>query len=912
MPLKKALMKYVLFLILLTVSASAQVVDILPYSLNQEPGDFYSVENEFAKIVFKKKYQARAFRALDAITSHSKNIQKGFIHKPQKVTIFLRSKTMQSNGFVALAPFKSEFFDAPYLQGQLDLGEWMEMLAIHEYRHVVQLSQRVEGFSKAIYIFMGEFGLALSNVWSTPLWAFEGDATRAETIYTEFGRGRNAAFSRRFRATLSKELGYEDYYVGTPYKFVPDFYKFGYFFLEFLLKKYNYNVEEAFSRTSRNSYNPFSFQNSIKDHTGKPIDDLVTEFISYYQNIWANKVERVGIEVTGKDTFETDYRFPFINSKGKLFTIKSGIADRRQLQSSENILHYPGSFVSNFMNNDKDTLYWIEPRRHWRFNTMSQNAVCYLNSLSGDQKCSVLTGKETGYDKRGRLSVVSLFDGKSQILIKDGDRNVVKLNASTNSVYVNPQFIDDNRIIYIYKNSLGLFSLRSFSLDSQKETILFQSGTSAIRRHKVFKNKVVFESELSSIEEIYELDIRTKTLRRLTNSRVASLYPFIKDDHLYFSRMTNNGFKIFKQPLSIDFPVKSSVESYVLSESTPLKLKNNEYKVQEYSDDSFNFHSWVLVPPLFSPSFSLTAISGNESETIEIQAGASYRSSESSGGLFALGSFKKYLIQFDVGASFDKRASDDSGEDFVWDETNLFAGPKFSSQFNWGQWYSRFFLATYLNQVEVLNKKNTDSREFSDGKINGGILRTGFDIQAAKNRLRPYSPLSFSLNYVLRDLRSETDEERGKLSTIKSSVTFGIEKATGVRISYGHEVQLKNKYRFISELIQSRGFSFSYSPDFETFQFDIKRPIIDKKLKLGKFAYFNRFDIGLFHDRMRYSSQDFSSTGLELTTNIYFFRTLPAPLGVGARYLRRVSNDEYKDDENPIVLEFFLSSVTTF
>src|SRR5690606_20999145 len=60
-------------------------------------------------------------------------------HNPGKMPVVLHTQTIKSNGLVAWAPRRAEFYTTPH-QG-IYPQDWLEQLALHEFRHVVQINK---------------------------------------------------------------------------------------------------------------------------------------------------------------------------------------------------------------------------------------------------------------------------------------------------------------------------------------------------------------------------------------------------------------------------------------------------------------------------------------------------------------------------------------------------------------------------------------------------------------------------------------------------------------------------------------------------------------------------------------------------------------------------------------------------
>src|SRR5680860_1761902 len=60
-------------------------------------------------------------------------------HSPEKISVILHTQTVKSNGLVAWAPKRAEFYTTPHQD--IYPQDWLEQLALHEFRHVVQVDK---------------------------------------------------------------------------------------------------------------------------------------------------------------------------------------------------------------------------------------------------------------------------------------------------------------------------------------------------------------------------------------------------------------------------------------------------------------------------------------------------------------------------------------------------------------------------------------------------------------------------------------------------------------------------------------------------------------------------------------------------------------------------------------------------
>src|SRR5690606_2543512 len=138
----------------------------------------------------------------------------------------------------------SEFFTMPPQDYNFaGTNAWLDLLAVHEYRHVVQFEKANTGFNKLLSTVFGEEALAGMSFIAVPQWFWEGDAVVTETALTPSGRGRIPEFNLAFRANLLEKgpFSYNKQYLRSFKDFVPDHYVTGYFLVSHLRKTYDKN-----------------------------------------------------------------------------------------------------------------------------------------------------------------------------------------------------------------------------------------------------------------------------------------------------------------------------------------------------------------------------------------------------------------------------------------------------------------------------------------------------------------------------------------------------------------------------------------------------------------------------------------------------------------------------------------------
>src|SRR5687768_13178891 len=94
------------------------------------------LNSDTARIIYNAPAKYQAERILSIINKMAAEKPQGFSDNLKKINVVLHTNTTLANGYVALAPFRSEFYLIPggniFEFGTLP---WYEQLAIHEYRH---------------------------------------------------------------------------------------------------------------------------------------------------------------------------------------------------------------------------------------------------------------------------------------------------------------------------------------------------------------------------------------------------------------------------------------------------------------------------------------------------------------------------------------------------------------------------------------------------------------------------------------------------------------------------------------------------------------------------------------------------------------------------------------------------------
>ncbi|MCC8062101.1 MAG: hypothetical protein LIO68_02510 [Rikenellaceae bacterium] len=183
------------------------------------------------KLVYPDYYAPTAVALAGFMDSIAPTITRGFTRTPQRLPIVLHTENLYSNGEVVWAPKRMELMTtAP--AGDIYADPWLKQLAVHESRHVVQLSSLRSGVTRVASWLFGQAGTCVGML-VVPKWFLEGDATMAETQFSEFGRAYQPSFTVGMRALFAADsanvdLKSDKWIAGSYRTYIPGIYEYGY------------------------------------------------------------------------------------------------------------------------------------------------------------------------------------------------------------------------------------------------------------------------------------------------------------------------------------------------------------------------------------------------------------------------------------------------------------------------------------------------------------------------------------------------------------------------------------------------------------------------------------------------------------------------------------------------------------
>jgi len=873
----------------------------------------------------------------------------GELHK--KIDIVLQNETVISNGYVGLAPFRSELFlSAPQDAHQIG-ANWDDVLTIHEYRHALQFANSRRGLTKFVYYLTGQAGWGLMARMSIPDWFWEGDAVMSETALTGQGRGRLPAFYNDYKSLWldSINYNYQKARNGSIKDFVPNEYNLG-----FLLTNYGRVTygEEFWRDVIKDSgkykglFYPFS--QAIHRRTGLSTKGLYSKAQSYYKEnnevIPATQDAVIQINKADKNKTFTSYEFPAISQEGNLFTLVHSykkIPAIYEIDSlgNETKITNMGRAIDYYFTQRNSKLLWAElgNDERWSWSTYS-NIIIYdfekqarrrlthngrfmSPDLSPDGK--VIIAYEYKPDRSGSLVIISSGGGEVQ----------KRINNPETYYFSYPRWSEDNRhAVVVGRNIHGLSTI--LWVDTQTGTM---QPLMPFTNHQIgipFEagNSIYFSGSFSGVDNIYSLDKDTRKIVQLTNGNLGSYHPFVdrRTGTLYFSRFSSLGSNIFSispgemENKEVDIVEPKEMEAYkyldLEKEGSDItqEIPDHQFETKKYSQSAklINIHSWSWL--FADPNYEWALRSNNILNTFALDAGVRYNSNEKSWGYFTNLSYAQLYPVINFTYSNQWRSFDFSNYEpadpndpiintgkIYWRETNLKTGLLLPLDLSAGLYKRNFNLIS--NYSYFSNHYDGEIEDFSLNALENGITLLNRRIKAKQNILAKNSQY-FYIMYK-NDIGSSIDSAYSRQFHFDSEWTFGgFSSNHNIMIQAAYMHDEGHLYRFSDNFLYSRGYDVPPRDDIWKFSLNYHMPLAYPDWGIWGIVYLYRLRSNFYFDYSKTNlgeeSKNYNSTGIELVLDTRLLNYYD--ISVGVRYSYLLNENPFPDTDKQNVFEVFV------
>ncbi len=878
-----------------------------PYSV-----DWKQVRNQQVTVIFEKGQDslARIVSAQATLIKERYGFGQRRNYKP--VSLILQNRGLASNGYVALAPWRSEFFTTPP-QNPFELGSmsWIDNLALHEIRHVQQYEAFNTGLSALAGTLFGENGRLLLNDMAVPDWFFEGDAIVMETQLSEQGRGRLPAFVNEWRIFEQggRKLNYQQLRNGAYNYYVPNHYTLGYILNAYSHQKFGKGeLPEIASDAAAYKNLVYPFQSAFRKKTSIRFSKFVDEALQAYRNLQVRRNDSSTSWITS--TVNNDvvhYIYPQPNEKNKIIVaLKKSRRNSPEfiaLDSSgrESTIGKAAIMLDDYFTLSNDQIVYAGYQPDTRWTNEEKNEILIQDFKTGKIHYTGIKGRylSPALDQSGKwfVAVESLTNGSCRLVILNRNGEIqYSLKGSPGFYYSHPRFLPGgNRILVAVRKPDGQMGWLQWDFDSDMSVWLLQPVQANLGFPVLSEHRIFFTGSDGDLNAVFEMDSVSGHVQKVGYHENGISQGFVIQDRVVASIFTAGGNRLAKLPVEAR-PGTPSLEIKPLFLEKPADAFIGSKTVDDVAMPSkpyskfkrpFNFHS--VVPYWQDPEFVLNIQGANVLNTFLTNLSGSYNSNERSfgiGGDIIYGG--SYLQPYLTAQYRFERPYVKDSITYHFNELEYGAGLRLPLNFTSGRWFRHLTLQSGIHNSRLF-WGSAGKDVFQNRNFTMLHLRGQFAAQTQKGMQEIYPDWYIGL---LADYRGGIGESEGRRSVVNlQAFAPGLAKthSLGLQIAWQSRDTLA-RYSFTDLFPFSRGYSALNYPVMLRYSGNYHFPLFSINQGFANLAFVHRVRMNLFFDwtkgRSLRQQKDFlyRSGGAEVFLDGKVWNQLP--LSLGLRYTR--------------------------
>ncbi len=902
------------------------------YLTGQDPASvkWQQIKTDDIQLVFPKAYNRVAWYYMNILETTNPYVRKPYLKKQPRLTIILHNESTTSNAMVSPAPFHADFFDIPSQKTYPQI--WQKQLALHEYRHAVQMSKMRQGFGKFLYYLMGEQGTAGLFGTFLPFWFIEGDAVFSETIHSRSGRGRMPDFIYPLQAQVLdyKIYPYDKALFGSYRNFVPDHYTLGYQLVLRGVEQHGTGLwNDVLDRVARKPFTLIPFTHGLKMNTGKGKLRFYKSSLNDLQQKWKQQLKNNQSDTAGlfiqKQKFYTNYLYLQALSSGKFIAEKTGIDDVNRFvmldeHGNEKSLFVPGfDFESSLSANDS-LICWNEKTFDPRWSNRDFSVIKIYNYKTKELR---------QLNHRSRYFAPSLSpDGKKVVAVRvdlagnyfldflssrDG-RLIKSFKTSENYFFMQPSWSADGKnVVVIVLGEKGK-SILLLNYNDLKYHLLFPFSYDELSHPALYGSWMVYSATYEGKDNLYVLNNQNNQVYRLFNARYGAKAASFSTNGkaVCFSNYTANGFK----PAIIAFHAESlrafnlgqhhfeypidkllTSKTFILDDTV---VPHKQYRIKQYSrlGHLFNPYSWG---PLsidadnytFRPG--ITLLSQNKLSTAVSTLAYLRDMNEKTGKMQYNFDYYGWYPVIGVNISYGNRRIFSDGQngerkELRWKETDLNLTVKMPLNFSKGKWIRGIQPSVSYN-AKFLQTFPDANFQFRENRMYFITYQMFAYNQIKRSKKDIYPQWGQSLHLLYR--HSPFSVSPSQQFALQAWLYFpGFARHQSLRLYCGYQQQQEGNYHFSNVIMIPRGYKDLNSGRLSSIKIDYTLAVMYPDLDWQGVAYLKRLHTHFFYDYLQSDHTVVSrSAGLELYSDWHFLSLFPeVSLGVRWSYTKEKNN----------------------
>ena len=685
------------------------------FSTGQDPASlrWRQIKTGKFRIIYPSLYETRAQYIANIMDQIWKPETKTLSAKPPRIPVILHTESSISNGVTVWAPKRIEFY--PTTDPDAYAEEWLEQLAIHEYRHSLQINKMNKGFTRALYYIFGEQATGGILGAFVPTWFLEGDATCTETSLTSTGRGRVSKFGNILRAQLLEkgQYSFNKATLGSYKTFVPGAYELGYFLVGMGRKDYGPKIwDYSLDHVAKYPFMIIPFADGIKRTTGLSKVKWYKKTLSELDSIWKEQQRKTlltpGSMISRRKSKDyTTFTHPIFLNDTAIIAERSSNEDVDRIvkidrNGKEKKLLRVGAYLDGSNSVSKNLIAWAEYEPDLRWDNRNYSDIRLFDLNTG--KTRSLTRKSRyfspnlSHNAKMIVAVRVSAGGESflEILSTSDGKVLYSLKTDGSATFQSPDFTDDDReLIYIFMNEKGK-TIASLDIASGRVRYHLPFTFTGIDGPSLlFKSYILFSADFSGIENMYAVDTSSGKVFQVTSAPFGASDPDLNQDksELLYSeycsdglmisksvidtsawvpleRVKNNSFRLYdilsdQEGVNLQDTLRNKglfkmlQDSFPVNDSSLAKIRNFESKKYSKTGHLFNIHSWA---PVSASASNLTlhpgvmALSQNLLSSCFASAGYDWDYNDQTGKFYLDFSYQALFPVFDFNVSYGSRA----------------------------------------------------------------------------------------------------------------------------------------------------------------------------------------------------------------------------------------------------------------
>lgn len=501
--------------------------------------------SEEAYTVLSKKFDARPKGKTEVVVIDNHDLANGFTNVIPYNRVWLRVVPPSSDSILA------------------DYDDWLRELFIHEYTHVVHITD-TRFPAKALKLI---FGKLVAPNGASPGWVTEGIATYFETAETTRGRGRSSFTDMLLRTDILKhQFLHLDQMAGTQYEW-PGWlaqYLYGVAFWNYLSTTYGEEKIIEFSHRYGSSLWLFSLNNKAK-HVFKKNG----RGQSFYQ-LWADwkssleeRYKKVAESLQKKGLREGESFL--VPRPGESFSLPTFSRDGERLAYIASSIHHPHELRLRDLSGNEKILF-KKPVQQMSFSPDGQTLLVSFvqayktyDQFSDLHEINLKTGLKTQITKGKRardadfspdgkkIIAVTQETGTTQLAVYDRASKEWTPVAQADQ-FDHPRWLPDGESVVVSAHREGQQDLWIISTKTGREKRI--TADHAIEDNPAVdpdQKSVFFTSDVTGIANIFRYDLRSGKISQVTNVLTGAFVPAVgRGTGLIFQYYTGKGYEIRK------------------------------------------------------------------------------------------------------------------------------------------------------------------------------------------------------------------------------------------------------------------------------------------------------------------------------------------------------------------------------